>query len=65
MAESPDRRFLVRMLGALPLVTRFAARLGIREAVDRHCPSRGNAHLTHGQVALVVAAPTPIAAPST
>jgi transposase len=50
------RRRLVRMLGALPLIADFARRLQIQPIIDRLCPSRGNAHLTHGQVALVLMA---------
>ena len=34
----------------------YARRLAIRSVIDRHCPSRQNAHLTHGQVALVIRA---------
>ena len=54
MAKPAKRRILVRLLGFRPLVAIFAHRLHIREIVDRHCPSRGNAHLSHGQVALAV-----------
>jgi transposase len=50
------RRRLVRMLGSLPLIADFAQRLSIRSIIDRHCPSRANAHLTHGQVALAILA---------
>ncbi len=56
MADRPMRRQLVKMLGSLPLVADFMRRLGIRRAVDRLCPSRSNARLTHGQVALAVLA---------
>ncbi len=56
MANSPIRRQIVKMLGALPLVADFMRRLGIEATVDRLCPSRGNAHLTHGQVVLAILA---------
>jgi transposase len=56
MANRAERRILVRLLGSLPLVATFARRLRIREIVDQHGPSRGNAHLSHGQVALAVIA---------
>jgi transposase len=44
------------MLGSLPLIADFAHRLRIEETIERECPSRGNAHLTHAQVALTVLA---------
>lgn len=56
MPSRSERRILVRLLGSLPLVAHFARRLGIPETVDRHCPSRANAHLSHGQVALTIIA---------
>ena len=39
-----------RRVGALPLVAHFLARLGLVEAVERACPVRGRAQLTHGEV---------------
>lgn len=39
-----------RRVGALPLVAHYLARLGLVEAVDRACPVRGRAQLTHGEV---------------
>jgi transposase len=56
MPHRAVRRRLVRMLGSLPLIADYARRLAIRSVIDRHCPSRQNAHLTHGQVALVIIA---------
>jgi len=56
MPERPVRRRLVRMLGSLPLITDFARRLQILETIEKECPSRGNAHLTHAQVALTILA---------
>lgn len=50
------RRQLVKTLGSLPLVAHFARRLQIEQLVDQQCPSRGNAHLTHGQVVLALLA---------
>jgi hypothetical protein len=44
------------MLGSLPLIADYARRLSIGAILDRHCPSRGNAHLTHRQVALAIIA---------
>jgi transposase len=54
VASKPHRRIVGKLLGSLPVVARFADRLGVREIIDRLCPSRGNAHLTHGQVALSI-----------
>src|SRR5229473_334215 len=51
MPNRPVRRRLVRLLGSLPLIADFAHRLGIPAIIDQTCPSRENAHLTHGQVA--------------
>jgi transposase len=51
-----SRKRLIRMLGSLPLVADYARRLRIGPIVNRHCPSRGNAHLTHAQVALAIIA---------
>jgi transposase len=56
MPNRPVRRRLVRLLGSLPLIADFARRLGIEMTIDQLCPSRGNAHLTHGQVALAIIA---------
>jgi len=56
MPPRAERRILARMLGALPIIAHYARRLQIREIIDRHCPSRSNAHLTHGQVALAIIA---------
>lgn len=54
MATRSERRVLVRLLGSLPLIAQFASRLRVREIIDRHCPVRDNAHLTHGEVALAI-----------
>jgi hypothetical protein len=54
--ESTVRRQTIRLLGSLPLIAQFARRLQIQRTVDRRCPSRSNARLTHGQVALAVIA---------
>lgn len=56
MPNRAVRRRLVRMLGSLPLIADFARRLSIQSVVERHCPSRQNAHLTHAQVALALIA---------
>jgi len=56
MPNRAVRRRLVRMLGSLPLIADFARRLSIRSVIERHCPSRANAHLTHAQVALAIIA---------
>lgn len=56
MPERAVRRRLVRMLGSLPLIADFARRLGLQATIEQECPSRGNAHLTHAQVALTVIA---------
>jgi transposase len=56
MPERPVRRRLVRLLGSLPVIAHFARRLEIRAIIDQTCPSRGNAQLTHGQVALAIIA---------
>jgi hypothetical protein len=56
MPHRAVRRRLVRMLGSLPLIADYARRLAIRSVIDRHCPSRPNAHLTQSQVALVIIA---------
>lgn len=56
MPERPVRRRLVRMLGSLPLIADFARRLEIQKTIDKECPSRRNAHLTHAQVALTILA---------
>ncbi len=46
----------VRPVGPLLLIAEFARRLGIQDTIDRICPSRSNAKLTHGQVALAIIA---------
>ena len=56
MPERPVRRRLVRLLGSLPVIAHFTRRLGIQALIDQTCPSRGNAQLTHGQVALAIIA---------
>jgi transposase len=56
MPNRPVRRRLVRLLGSLPLIADFARRLGFETTIDQICPSRGNALLTHGQVALTIIA---------
>jgi uncharacterized protein DUF4277/DDE family transposase len=56
MPNRPVRRRLVRLLGSLPVIADFARRLGIQAIIDQTCPSRGNALLTHGQVALAIIA---------
>ncbi|MHB8508559.1 MAG: IS1634 family transposase [Candidatus Dormibacteria bacterium] len=38
------------LCGALPLVVPVLRRLDLRGIVDRACPMRGRAHLTHGEV---------------
>lgn len=56
MAARAERRVLARLLGALPVIAHYAGRLKIQQIIDRHCPSRSNAHLTHGQVAVAIIA---------
>ncbi len=56
MPERAVRRRMVRLLGSLPLIAHFVRRLQIQATIDRLCPSRGNAHLSHGQVALAIIA---------
>jgi transposase len=56
MPERAVRRRVVRLLGSLPLIAHFARRLSIQATIDRLCPSRGNAYLSHGQVALAIIA---------
>jgi transposase len=56
MPNRPVRRRLVRLLGSLPVIAHFARRLGIAATIDQICPSRSNALLTHGQVALAIIA---------
>jgi hypothetical protein len=56
MPNRPIRRRLVRLLGSMPLIADFARRLGLQAIIDQICPSRENAHLTHGQVALAIIA---------
>lgn len=53
------------LVGALPLVVPILERLGVAGIVDRACPIRGRASLTHGEViaALIanrLTAPTPL-----
>jgi hypothetical protein len=56
MTNRSVRRRTIRLLGSLPLIAQFARRLQIQRTIDRLCPSRSNALLTHGQVALAVIA---------
>jgi transposase len=54
-----------KLLGALPLVRDLLARLDLVATIDRLCPIRSDARLTHGQViAMVIAnrltSPTPL-----
>ncbi len=56
MPNRPVRRRLVRLLGSLPVIAHFARRLQIQATIDQICPSRGNAYLTHGEVALAIIA---------
>jgi hypothetical protein len=39
-----------KRLGALPVAAEFLRRLDVAGTVDRLCPGRDIAHLTHGQV---------------
>lgn len=50
------RGLVIRRVGALPVVAAFAERLGLVDAVDRHCPIRSVADYTHGQVLLAMVA---------
>lgn len=45
-----------RRVGALPLVAAFLERLGLAEAVERACPLKGRALLTHGEVVAALVA---------
>jgi len=56
MPNRAVRRRLVRLLGSLPVIAEFARRLGVEATIDQTCPSRSNALLTHGQVALAIIA---------
>ena len=56
MPNRPVRRRLVRLLGSLPVIAAFARRLAVQTTIDQICPSRSNALLTHGQVALAIIA---------
>src|SRR5215218_10497535 len=56
MTNRAVRRRTIRLLGSLPLIAQFARRLQIQRTIDRLCPSRSNAVLTHGQVALAIIA---------
>jgi len=54
-----------KRLGALPVAAEFLRRLDLAGTVDRLCPGRDTAHLTHGQVietlvANRLTAPTPL-----
>ena len=51
-----ERELVVRTAGALPVVAKFADRLGLVDAVDRFCPIRSVADYTHGQVVLALVA---------
>lgn len=55
MSAAPEIE-AVRSVGPLLVIGDFARRLGIQETIDRICPSRSNALLTHGQVALAIIA---------
>jgi transposase len=44
------------LVGALPLVAPVLERLGLVGIVDRACPMRGRAHLTHGEVVAALVA---------
>jgi hypothetical protein len=46
----------VRPVGSLLVVADYARKLGIQAIIDRLCPSRRNAKLTHGQVAVAIIA---------
>jgi transposase len=56
MPNRAVRRRIIRLLGALPLIADFARRLRIQAIIDQLCPSRSNAHLSHGQVAVAIIA---------
>src|SRR6266511_1617734 len=56
MSNRAVRRRTIRLLGSLPLIAQFARRLQIQPTIDRLCPSRSNALMTHGQVALAIIA---------
>src|SRR6266536_2167764 len=56
MTNRTVRRRTIRLLGSLPLIAQFTRRLQIQPTIDRLCPSRSNAVLTHGQVALAIIA---------
>lgn len=46
---------LTKQIGSLPVISHYLDRLGIAEIIDRACPVRSVAHVTHGEtiVALV------------
>jgi len=46
------RRKMVRYLGALPLLVALMDRLGVRQIINRHCPTQSP--VDHGAVALVL-----------
>src|SRR5213082_1362941 len=56
MANRAVRRRVGRLLGSLPLIADYARRLQVERIINQQCPSRGNARLTHGQVALTIIA---------
>ena len=41
---------LEKRLGALPVAAEFSRRLDMAGIIDRLCPGRERAHVTHGQV---------------
>ncbi|MFC9245874.1 DUF4277 domain-containing protein [Streptomyces sp. NPDC057136] len=45
-----------KRLGALPVAAEFLCRLDVTGTVDRLCPGRDIAHVTHGQVVEVLVA---------
>jgi transposase len=46
------RRQIVRYLGALPILVALLERLGVRQIINRHCPTQSP--IDHGTVALVL-----------
>ena len=46
------RRQIVRYLGALPILVALLERLGVRQIINRHCPTQSP--IDHGAVALVL-----------
>lgn len=50
------RIVLTKQVGALPVIAHYLDRLGVAEIIDRACPVRDVAHITHGQtIAALVA----------